>query len=109
MKASSDAGEGTWTFLTNHSHVLICLSRDPSMRLRDIADAVGITERAVQKIVQELEHAQYLTRHRQGRRNFYELHPNHSLRHPVEGNQTVIELLKMADAYPPVEHEEAPG
>ncbi len=91
---------GAWTFLTNHSHVLICLSRDPGMRLRDVAEAVGITERAVQKIISELEEGGYLTRRREGRRNYYRIHPDHYLRHPVESNRTVADLLRTVDAEP---------
>ena len=100
-EATIQAEHSCWTFLTNHSHVLICLARETDMRLRDVALEVGITERAVQKIVQELEAAGYLTRHREGRRNHYELHPSLPLRHSVEGSQSVAELLKMADAFPP--------
>ncbi len=64
-----------WTFLTNHAHVLLCVARDPGARLRDVADVVGITERAAQRIVAELEEAGYLTRTRDARRNRYEVHP----------------------------------
>jgi DNA-binding MarR family transcriptional regulator len=62
-----------WTFLTNHSHVLFCIARDPEVRMRDVAQAVGVTERAVQRIVGELTEAGYLTRERDGRRNRYEV------------------------------------
>ena len=62
-----------WTFLTNHAQVLLCVARDPQMRLREIGDAVGITERAVHRIVVELEAAGYLKRTRNGRRNRYEI------------------------------------
>jgi DNA-binding Lrp family transcriptional regulator len=86
------AGHG-WTFLSNHSHVLICLAQDPEQRLRDVAVAVGITERAVQKIVQELEQGGVLTRQRVGRRNRYELHTDLPLRHPIEAHRTVGHLL----------------
>jgi len=82
-----------WTFLTNHAHVLLCLSTDRGMRLRDIAAAVGITERAAQRIVAELVADGYLTRRRDGRRNHYELHPELPLRHPLERNHQIGELL----------------
>ena len=62
-----------WTFLTNHTHVMVCLRRDPTARMRDVAGAVGITERAAQRIVSELEEAGYLAREREGRRNRYTL------------------------------------
>ena len=87
-----------WTFLTNHSHVLICLHRDPQMRLRDVADEVGITERAVQRIVLDLEEAGVLTRERKGRRNVYHINMKRHLRHPVEGHCRVGELLEMVNA-----------
>jgi Mn-dependent DtxR family transcriptional regulator len=84
----------SWTFLTNHAHVLICLARDPQMRLRDVAEAVGITERAVHKIVAELEEGGILERERQGRRNLYHLHARQPLRHPVESHCTIDGLLR---------------
>ena len=84
-----------WTFLTNHTHVLLCLARDPSARLRDVADVVGITERAAQRIVAELEEGGYLTRTREGRRNRYELHPDVPLRHPLERDHAVGEIFSV--------------
>jgi len=90
--ASPVAG-GTWTFLTNHSHVLICLARDPNLRLRDLADQVGITERAVQGIVNDLEEAGCLTRHREGRRNRYDIVAGRPMRHQVERQHVVGDLL----------------
>lgn len=83
-----------WTFLSNHAHVLICLAQDPHMRLRDVADRVGITERAVHNIVQDLQDANILTRHREGRRNHYQIHPNHPLRHPLESHRQIADLLR---------------
>jgi predicted transcriptional regulator len=85
--------DGTWTFLTNHSHVLICLARDPQLRLRDLAEQVGITERAVQGIVKDLEAAGCLTRHREGRRNRYEIVTDRPMRHRVERQHLVGDLL----------------
>ncbi|MBJ7471931.1 MAG: winged helix-turn-helix domain-containing protein [Solirubrobacteraceae bacterium] len=82
-----------WTFLTNHAHVLLCLSRDPGMRMREVAQAVGITERATQRIVAELEEDGYLERHREGRRNRYELDPAQPLRHPLERDHQIGEIL----------------
>jgi len=84
-----------WTFLTNHSHVLICLALDPDMLLREVAQRVGITERAVQKIVHELEEGEVLTRTKIGRRNRYTIMEGRSLRHPVEGHRRVRDLLDM--------------
>ena len=85
--------QGSWTFLTNHSHVLICLARDPKLRLRDLADQVGITERAVQGIVNDLEAAGCLTRHREGRRNRYDIVTDRPMRHQVERQHVVGDLL----------------
>jgi hypothetical protein len=82
-----------WTFLTNHTHVLVCVAREPGVRMRDIAECVGITERAATRIVGELVEAGYLTRHRVGARNFYELHPELPLRHPLEEGHQVGDLL----------------
>lgn len=83
----------SWTFLTNHGLVLLCVARDPRMRLRDIADCVGITERTTHRIVTELEAAGYLTRHRDGSRNHYELHPEVPLRHPTGDEHQIGEIL----------------
>ncbi|MFM7536377.1 MAG: helix-turn-helix transcriptional regulator [Acidimicrobiales bacterium] len=85
--------EPTWTFLTNHAHVLLCLARDPTLRIRDIADLVGITERTTSAILDDLEHTGYLTRHRVGRRSHYTLSLDLPLRHPLEQDHVVGELL----------------
>ncbi len=82
-----------WTFLTNHAHVLLCVSQNPEVRLRDVAEQVGITERAAQRIVAELEEAGYLARVKSGRRNTYVLNPELRLRHPLEGDHQIGELL----------------
>lgn len=97
-KSSGVESDSNWTFLTNHSHVLLCLAEDPEMRLRDVAERVGITERAVQSIVLDLEQAKVVTRHRVGRRNHYQLHLNHQLHHPVEEHCVVSDLVKMVHA-----------
>ena len=83
-----------WTFLTNHTHVLICVHEDPSIRTRDIAVRVGITERAVQRIISDLCEAGYLTREREGRRNRYSVQAESPLRHPVEAHCLLSGLLK---------------
>ena len=85
-----------WTFLTNHSHVLICLYQNPNMRLRDAAAAVNITERAVQRIVADLEAAKILSRQKEGRRNRYEINIELPLRHPIEAHRKVKDLLDLA-------------
>ncbi len=89
----SDGSRGTWTFLTNHAHVLVCMAEDPDIRGRDIAARVGITERAAQAIVADLVSEGYVTRTRVGRRNRYEVQPDAPLRHPLEHDHTVGELL----------------
>src|SRR5688572_22837512 len=83
-----------WTFLTNHAHVIISLAGDPTLRIRDLAARVGITERAIQRIIADLEVAGYLTHEREGRRNLYRVRANRPLRHPVEAHQTVEALLQ---------------
>lgn len=84
-----------WTFLTNHAHVLLCVARDPGARLRDVADDVGITERAAQRIIADLVQAGYLEREREGRRNRYRLHPELPLRHPLEQEHAIGEILRV--------------
>ena len=86
-----------WTFLTNHAHVLLCIARDPDVRVRDLASAVGITERAVQRIVSELEAAGYLQRERDGRRNRYLVRATLPLRHPIEGHCAIGALIKLVN------------
>lgn len=86
---------GQWTFLTNHARVLSCIAQQPGIRLRDIAQCAGITERAAHRIVCELEADGYVTRHRVGARNFYELHPDRPLRHPMEGGVQIGDLLRV--------------
>ena len=82
-----------WEFLTNHAHVLLCVAREPDTRLRHIADCVGITERATHRIISDLVQAGYLTKHRLGRRSYYEVHPDLPLRHPIEGGHRVGEIF----------------
>lgn len=79
----------TWTFLTNHAHVLICIAGRSDIRLSEVADQVGIGERAVHRIVHELEAAGYLTVVKEGRRNLYEIDLDRPLRHPLESHQHV--------------------
>jgi DNA-binding MarR family transcriptional regulator len=93
VAALQNVTEAGWTFLTNHSHVLICLARDPDLRLRDLAEEVGITQRAVQGIVNDLEAAGFITKRREGRRNRYSIVRSGSMRHRVEAGHTVGELL----------------
>lgn len=81
--------------LTNHAHVLLCVARDPSMRLRDIGDCVGVTERAAHRIVGDLEREGYLSRKRVGRRNLYEIHAELPLGHELEAPATVADVVEL--------------
>jgi predicted DNA-binding transcriptional regulator YafY len=83
----------TWAFLTNHAHVLLCISRDPQSRVRDIAAQVGITERAAQRILADLIADGYATRTKTGRRNHYKINPHGHLRHPVFRSLPIGPLL----------------
>lgn len=82
-----------WTFLTNHAHVLICIAADPTARIRDIASLVGITERAVARIVVDLENDGYVEHERDGRRNVYRVRTGQPLRHRLERHRNVSVLL----------------
>lgn len=93
--STPDAGH-RWTFLTNHSHVLILLSQNSAMVLREVALRVGITERAVQRIIAELEEGGILERERIGRQNTYRINTRQPLRHPIEAHRTVADLLSLA-------------
>ena len=83
-----------WTFLTNHARVLLCLAQEPDLRLREAAERIGITERAVQRIVADLEEAGVVTRTREGRRNTYTVDEDARLRHLNEAHVTVGDLLR---------------
>lgn len=91
-----DRPNSIWTFFSNHGHVLICLAMNSDARLRDIAERVGITERAVQSIVTDLEQGGVITRIREGRRNRYEIHGEVNLRHDIEAHCCVADLIEMA-------------
>ncbi len=92
---AAEAVPAAWTFFSNHAHVLFCLAANPGMLLRDVAAQVGITERAVQRIVADLEAAGVLARVREGRRNRYKVDPRVSLRHPVEAHRNIGDLLAL--------------
>ena len=84
-----------WTFLSNHGHVLIHLSRDPDARIRDIASSVGITERSAQAILADLEESGYVNISKIGRRNSYSINPRLKFRHPAEIGKPISSLLKI--------------
>ncbi len=90
---TEDTNESGWTFLTNHAHVLICLAETPSLRVRDIAEKVGITERAVQHIIADLDQSGYLDRVKNGRRNLYQIFSEKNLRHPIESHKDIAGLI----------------
>lgn len=93
-----------WDFLTNHAHVLLCVAHDPGVRLRDIAESVGITERGAHKILSQLIEEGYVQREKRGRRNHYEILPNLPLRHPLVQEQEIGELLEVL-----LKHRRGPG
>jgi DNA-binding MarR family transcriptional regulator len=99
---ADDGARRSWTFLTNHAHVLLAIARTPDLRVREIAELVGVTERTAMQIVVDLEEAGYLERERLGRRNRYRVRKHQQLRHPLEEHHDVSELL---DALP---HEPLP-
>jgi DNA-binding MarR family transcriptional regulator len=89
--------EPSWGFLTNHAQVLVCLAQDPGLRLRDIAERVHITERAVHRIVTELDAAGCITRERMGRRNHYTINTQFPIPDPIAGEQNVRALLTIRE------------
>ena len=93
-RAASKA-EPRWTFLTNHAHVLIVLSKNPSTVLREVALRVGITERAVQRIIADLERDGFIEREKVGRQNSYRLRFKQPLRHPIEAHRSIGDLIDL--------------
>jgi DNA-binding MarR family transcriptional regulator len=93
MSSSEDQTPPSWTFFSNHGHVLLCLKQSKGMRLREVALKVGITERAVQKIVKDLETGGVITKEKVGRCNEYKIQTEVRLRHPVESHRSVGDLL----------------
>ena len=87
--------ESSWTFLTNHAHVMLCLAKSSSMRARDLASEVGITERAVQRIIAELIEGDYIERFKDGRRNLYKIRDEKPLKHPIESHKKIKDLIKL--------------
>lgn len=85
----------SWTFLSNHGHVLMCIAQDPQVRVRDIAESVGITERSVTGILADLEDAGVIEKVRDGRRNSYLVKRRVKLRHPLEAHRTVGSLIDL--------------
>lgn len=94
-QAADKPVQESWTFLSNHSHVLVALANNPNLSLREVALLVGITERSVQRIVTDLEEAGYLTKEKVGRNNQYSIKERIPLRHPLERHCNVGELLDL--------------
>lgn len=93
--AGTDKPGTTWNFLTNHAHVLMCLVQQPELLMREIAQKVGITERAVQRIIADLRNEGYITMQREGRRNVYQINPEARLKHPIESHRRLADLIKL--------------
>lgn len=98
--APNRPGFRRWTFLTNHSHVLILLNTEPDLVLREIAARVGITERAIQQILSDLENEGFIEREKIGRRNHYRVKLDHYLRHPIESHCKIADLLSLIVDHP---------
>jgi DNA-binding MarR family transcriptional regulator len=96
--SSSENDKKTWRFLSNHTQVLLCLHHDPNARFRDIAQRVGITERAAQRIVAELVESGYVESERNGRRNHYTINTDIAMRHPAQRGHEVGELLDLLES-----------
>jgi hypothetical protein len=86
---------GPWSFLTNHARVIVCIAHDPGVRLRDIADRVGITERTAYGIVTDLADAGYIVKEREGRRNRYEVQSHQPLREPTARETSIGDVLDL--------------
>ena len=95
MSEEKGIKNSNWTFLTNHAHVLLCLAKSPTVRIRDIAVDVGITERAVQRIIADLIGEGFIKRHKDGRRNSYTICNDCALKHPIEWHKTISDLIKL--------------
>jgi DeoR/GlpR family transcriptional regulator of sugar metabolism len=98
---TQDASRRSWTFLTNHAHVLLAIAKTPDLRVRDLAQLVGVTERTAMQIIVDLEQDGYITRERKGRRNRYHVDRHNPLRHPLEDHHEIDALLGAVSHRPP--------
>jgi predicted ArsR family transcriptional regulator len=103
--SSPEHAHRSWRFLSNHTQVLLCLQRDPNARFRDIAQRLGITERAAQRIVADLIESGYVESERVGRRNHYRVNTDIAMRHPAQDGHEIGELLKLLR----LENDESPA
>lgn len=94
-EAPRTEGKRAWTFLTNHGHVLVCIAQNPDIRIAEIADLVGIGERAAHRIVQDLVDGEYVVRTHVGRRNTYSVDFSRSLRHPLEADHAIGDVFRV--------------
>jgi DNA-binding MarR family transcriptional regulator len=92
-----------WTFVTSHTQVLLCIAGDPEVRMRDVADTVGITERAAQRILADLVEAGYVERTRVGRRNHYKVNTTKAMRHTSQDGHAIGDLLDLLALEPPTD------
>ncbi len=95
MPYSEEMAGENWTLLSNHGHVLVALSKDPTLRIRDLVELVGITERSVRSIIKDLRDGGYITIQKNGRRNEYRINEDMNFRHPAEATHQVNELLNI--------------
>jgi predicted ArsR family transcriptional regulator len=91
----------SWTFLTNHAQVLLCIARSPHMTAKEIAVEVAITERAVQRLIHDLDDAGYISRERVGRQNRYVVHMDRPMRHPAQHGRPISELIALLTSLAP--------
>ena len=91
------SGDLHFTFFSNHAHVLVLIARTPDVRMRELAVEIGITERAVQRIVDDLTTSGYLQTTKEGRRNHYQVQPHRSMRHPLVRHCTVGDLINLVN------------
>jgi predicted ArsR family transcriptional regulator len=109
MSSANHGNDGKpWRFVTNHTQVLLCIARERGVRLRDVAETVGITERAAQRIVTDLVEAGFVTRKRVGRRNHYTIDRTVQMRHPSQADHLIGELLDLLELESPKEDAGAP-
>ena len=107
---SSRTDDKPWTFVTNHTQVLLCLAQNPDARLRDVAQAIGITERAAQRILADLVESGYVERTRIGRRNHYTINRDRTMRHTAQLNHEIGGLLDLLEpAQQPNDSHSQPG